>query len=527
MFTDLRLALRQLRQQPGFALIAVLTLAIGIGANTALFSVVNGVLLRPLPFPEPDRLVTLWESNPALGADQQKASWLALAAWQAQDHAIASAAYWTGPEDFNLVTAEGVEKIRAAYVSSAFFSVLRSPPQLGRGYLPAEDVPEGPPVAVISHTLWQNRFGGGAALGQTLTVDTFGKRTYTIVGVMPAGFGFPDATELWLPAGYNGIPRDRRMPHWLNVIARLADGVTLPQARSALNAAQARIAQENPTARAGTEVAVVPLLIQLVGGKTRTALFVLWGVVAGVLLIACANVANLMLARATGRQKEIALRLALGAGRARIVRQLLTESMLLSLLGGGAGALVAVWGVKAMIAGSPPTLARLATVTVDGTALAFTAGAAVLTGIVFGLAPAWQCSRPALNEALKASSHAISATPAVGRTRSALVVLQMALATVLLVVAGLMLQSFAKLLVADRGFRAEHVITAELDFSVSGFSTWVEETGTRPQVSVQRLLERVRGLPGVQAAGGAYGFPALRRDNLPPNNTFSIFGRPA
>jgi predicted permease len=528
MLADLRLALRQLRQHPGFAVVAVLTLAIGIGANTALFSIVNGVILRPLPFPKHEQLATLWESNPALGADRQKASWVALESWRAQERAIKSLGYWTGPEDFNFVTSEGVEKVRTAYVSSDVFPTLQISPQLGRGFAPEEDNPKGPMVALISHQLWQNRFGlDPRVLGQTVTIDTYGKRTYTIVGVMPAGFSFPDATELWLPAGYNGLPRDRRTPHWLNVIARLADGVTIPQARAALNTAQATIARENPNARAGTEVAVVPLLQQLIGGRTRTALFVLWGVVGGVLLIACANVANLMLARATARQKEIALRLALGAGRGRIVRQLLTESVLLSLLGGVAGALLAVGCVNAIIAFSPADIPRLSAITVDLTALSFTAGIAVLTGIVFGLTPAWQCSRPQINETLKATGSATSAAPAVGRTRGALVIIEMALATVLLVVASLMLQSFAKLIAADRGFRAEHVITAELDFSVSGFTSWVEETGTRPQSSIQRLIERLRQLPNVQAAGAAYGFPTLRRDNLPPNNTFTIFGRPA
>lgn len=528
MLSDLKLAWRQWRRQPGFTLVVLLTLAVGIGANTAIFSVVDGVLLRPLPFPDHEQLVTLWESNPALGAEQQKASWLALESWQTQDRVLAGAAYWTGPEDCNLVTATGVEKVRAAHVSSAMFSVLRVNPQLGRGFAPEEDVPRGPAVAVISHAFWAARFGADPrVLGQTVTVDTYGKRTYTIVGVMPAGLAFPEATELWLPAGYNGLARERRTPHWLNVIARLADGVTPAQARGALNVVQAQIARENPDARAGTEVAVVPLLRQLVGGRTRTALFVLWGVVAGVLLIACANVANLMLARVAARQKEIALRLALGAGRARIVRQLLTESVLLAAVGGLGGILLAIGGVKAIVAFSPAGIARLPAAAVDGTALAFTAGAAMLAGIGFGLGPAWQCSRPDLNETLKATGNTASAGRGVGRMRDVLVVAEMALATVLLVVAGLMLQSFAKLVATDRGFRAEQVITAELDFSVSGFTTWVEETGTRPQAGVQRLLERLRALPGVPAAGAAYGFPTLRRDNQPPNATFTIFGRPA
>lgn len=526
MFSDLKLAWRHLRQQPAFSVLAVLTLALGIGANTALFSVVDGVLLRPLPFPEQARIVTLWERNPALGMEQQRVAPITLREWQTQTKGCAAIGCWTSVDNFNLVTAEGTERVRAAYVSANLFSILRVNPALGRGFLPEDDAEQGPQVAVLSHRFWLERCNADpAVLGRPLTVDTYGRRTYTIVGVMPAGFDYPDATDLWLPAGWNGIPRERRGP-WLNLVGRLAPGVRLAQARAELSAVQARIARANPNLRLGTEVAVVPLLQQLVGTRTRTALLVLWGVVAGVLLIACANVANLMLTRATARQKEIAIRITLGASRGRIVRQLLTESVLLAVLGGIAGAALAVLGVKGIVAWSPPTIARLGNVAVDGTALAFTAGAALLTGMVFGLAPAWQGSRPNLNETLKAAGAPTSAGPAVGRTRRGLVVAQMTLATVLLVLAGLMLQSFAKLVTADRGFRAEHLLTAELDFSVAGFTTWVEPTGTRPQVYLQRVLEQVRGWPGVAAAGAAYAFPALRRDDAPPNNTLTIFGRP-
>ena len=523
---DLKFACRQLLKNPGFTAVAVLTLALGIGANTALFSVVNGVLLRPLPFHEHDRLVTLWESSPAQGVDQQNVSPPNFADWQAQSSAFEEMAFWTGPNDFNLVTQDGPEKVRESYASSSLFRMLRVEPQLGRGFLAGEDREKGPQTAVISHRLWQERFGGNPeVVGQSLTVDTYYRRTYTIVGVMPPGFQFPGDTELWLPAGWNGLPLNRRGGHWLNVLARLKPGVTLAQAKAEMNAIQARVAQQNPGAGVASEVSVVPLLQQTVGRNMRTALLVLWGVVVGVLLIACANVANLMLARAASRQKEIALRLALGAGRWRVMRQLLTESILLALLGGGVGTLLSYWGVKVFVAASPANVPRLAEVSLDGTALCFTVVTAVLTGIIFGLAPAWQFSRADLNEKLKEGTRSASAGTAAGRTRSLLVVAEVALAAVLLVGAGLMLQSFAKLLTTDRGFRAEHLLTVELDFSVAGFTSWVHPTETRPQVRLRELMDRVRQLPGVESAGAAYRF--LRKDNLPPVNwPFVIFGRP-
>ncbi|HTL54035.1 MAG TPA: ABC transporter permease [Candidatus Limnocylindrales bacterium] len=523
---DLKFAFRQMLKTPSFTAVVVLTLAVGIGANTALFSVVNGVLLRPLPFPEQERLVTLWESSPRLGIDQQAVSPPTFKDWQTQNHSFEKLAFWTGPMDLNLVTQDASEKIRASYAASSLFQLLRVEPLRGRGFLPEEDQPQGPQSAVISHKFWQDHFSADPdVVGRSLTLDSYGRRTYTIVGVMPQGFEFPEDTELWLAAGWNGLPQDRRSGHWLSTLARLKPEVAIGQARAEMNLIQSRIAREHPETRAVTEVSVVPLLRQTVGRSVRTALLVLWGVVLLVLLIACGNVANLMLARAASRQKEFALRLALGARRSRVMRQLLMESLLLALVGGTVGTLFGCWGVKLCVALSPANIPRLMDVSVDKLALGFTLGAAVLTGLVFGLAPAWQGAQADLNEALKEGSRAASSGFAAARTRSFLVVAEVALATVLLVGAGLMLQSFARLLATDRGFRAEQVITADLDFSVSGFTTWVHPTTSRPQVALKELLERIRQLPGVQAAGAAYGF--LRRDNRPPVNwPFTIFGRP-
>jgi predicted permease len=526
LLQDVRFALRMLRKNLGFTALAGLTLALGIGANTALFSVIDGVLLKPLPFPEHERLVTLWESNPGQGIEQQQVSPPTFEDWQRQSKAFEQMAFWTGPADLNLLTGDGSEKIRASYPSANLFQLLRMVPQLGRAFLPEEDRPRGPQSAIISHRLWRERFGGDPqVLGQPLTIDTYGRRTYTVVGVMPPAFQFPEDTELWLAAGWNGLPRDRRLGHWLNVLARLKPGITPAQAQAEMNTIQSRIALEEPNARVSPRVCIVPLARQLVGRNTRTALLVLWVVVAGVLLIACANVANLMLARAAARQKEIAVRLALGAGRLRIVRQLLTESVLLALLGGVLGLLFGYWGLKLFVAASPANIPRLAEVSIDGTVLCFTLAAAVFTGVVFGLAPAWQFSRPDLNQTLKENPGSISGGVSAGKIRAALVILEVASATVLLVGAGLMLQTLARLLTTNRGFRAEHVISADLDFSVSGFTTWVRPTDTRPQVRLNELLDEIRRLPGVQSAGAAYSF--LRKDNRPPVNwPFTIFGRP-
>src|SRR5213592_2741905 len=335
--SDLRFAFRQLLKNPGFTAVAVLTLALGIGANTAIFSVVNGLLLKPLPYREPERLVTLWERSPQRGVEQERVSGPNYLDWREQNTVFSETAVspgWDGVENFNLVLRDTTAKVRASYTSASLFTTLGTKPLLGRAFLAEEDRKEGNRVAVLGYGLWQRHFGGDSnVIGRTLTVDTYGRREYTIVGVMPPGFGVPGRCELWLPLGGMGVRLDeRRSAHWHNVIARLKPGVALVQARSELNAIQARIKQAYPGETIGSEVDVVPLLHQALGRNMRTALLVLWAVVAGVLLIACANVANLMLARAASRQKEIALRLALGASRWRVIRQLLSESVVLSLI---------------------------------------------------------------------------------------------------------------------------------------------------------------------------------------------------
>jgi putative ABC transport system permease protein len=503
LWQDLRYGIRTSLKRPGFTLIAVLTLALGIGANTAIFTVINGVLLRPLPYDEPERLVRLWESNPRRNIEQQLVAPPNLVEWRARTQSFEHIAYWTGTGDFNLVNHEGSEKARCAYVSSDLFATLRVRPHLGRVFLPEEDQEKGPLVALLAYEYWQRRFAADPqVLGRTLTVDTFGRRSYTIVGVLPPGFRFPSQTEVWLPVGWDGIPRQRRGP-WLSVLARLKDGVLPQQAQAELSTIQASLAQQMPEALIGSQVLVIPLLEQTLGRNLRVALLLLWGVVIAVLLIACANVANLLLARAAERQQEIAIRLALGGSRWRLIRQLLTESLLLALVGGGLGVLLARWSLKLLIAFNADHVPRLNEVRLDGWSLGFTLLITCLTGVLFGLAPAWQSTRPDLNVALKDSGKSAAGGWQHSRMRNLLVVTEVALSLILLVAVSLMLRSFAQMVHVNRGFEPEHLLTAKLDFSVSGFNTWVRATETRPQVTQYALIERLKTQPGVHAVAAA------------------------
>ncbi len=508
----MRLACRLLLKQPGFTSIAIITLSLSIGANTAIFSVVNGVLLKPLPFARPDRLVTLWErklpTETSRGFEQEMVTPPNLADWQAHQQSFSHLAFWTGDSDFNLVDSDSSDKIRCSYVASTLFPTLGVEPFKGRGFLPEEDHKEGNRVAVIGYNFWQRRFGGNEnALGQTVTLDTYGRRDYTIVGVMPPGFQFPGKSEIWLPAGWNGIPKDRRGGHWLSVLARLEDGVTLDQAQTDLNLIQARIEQQFPNFNLGSEVAVVPLLEQTVGRNLQTALWVLWGVIASVLLIACANVANLMLARATTRQKEIVIRLALGANRWQVMRQLLAENFMVALASGLVGLFLAWCGLRLLIATSADQVPRLQTVELDGWTLGFTLAVSLLSSLLCGLAPALEASRPDLNEALKEGSRSSTDGRPRNRLRSVLIVSEVALSLMLLIGSGLMINSFVRLVTINRGFQPDHLFVANLDFSVSGFTTWMQPTVTRPQVTLQELLERMKGQPGVQSVAAISGLP--------------------
>jgi putative ABC transport system permease protein len=529
LFYDVRFGVRMLQKNWGFTFVAVLTLALGIGANTAIFSVINTVLLRPLPYPHPERLVTLWETGSEKGMEQRLVSGPNYLDWKEQSRSFEEMAVcpgWQGSTEFNLLFGDGVRKVQGTYASASLFKTFGVAPLLGRVFLPDEDQRQGNRVAVLSWGLWQREFEGDPdVLGKMLAVDTYGRRDYTIVGVMPAGFGVPGKCELWLPLGWMGVTlTERRSAHWHQVLARLKPGVPLERARVELKTIQSRIKQEHPQDIVGTDIAVVPLLEQALGRKMKLALLILWGVVSGVLLIACANVANLMLARGATREREIALRLALGASRFRVVAQLLVESVMLGLLGGIAGILLAYWAVHLLVAMGSADIPRLSEVTIDPAALGFTFVISVLTGALFGLVPALHFSRADLNAGLKESGQAHSPGVSGARLRDVLVVAEVALSVVLLIGAALMLQSFARLVKANRGLRPEHLVVADLDFSVSGFTTWVRPAATRPQVPLQRVIENLRHYPGVEAIGAASALP--RRDRIPPNQTFAIFGRP-
>ena len=508
---DLRYGARLLTRNWSFTIVAVLALALGIGANTAIFSVINTVVLRPLPYPESDRIVTLWESNARKGLDRANVSPPNLNDWREQSHSFEKIAYWSansgGTGDFNILKPDGIDKVYCTRVSSALFEVLSARPLLGRAFLAEEDVPASDKTVVIGYAFWQRRFGGNPnAIGQILTVDTYNRHDYTIVGVMPPGFQFPNQTEIWLPAGPEGA-RTNRAGHWLQTIAKLKPGATIEQARAELNAIQSRTEQQHPNEVIASQVVVTPLIERVLGPNLRQALWILWGIVAIVLLIACANVANLLLARAAARQQEIAVRLSLGAGRWRIVRQLLSESLLLAVFGGAGGLMLAYWTLNGLVIIGANNIPRIQDARLDTASLGFVLVISSLTSILFGFAPAWKFSKPDLNSALKENSRGAGEGLHRSRLRSALVISEIALSLILLISAALMTRSFVALVSIDRGFNPDHLITAQLDFSTSGFTTWVRPTSSRPQVTLKELMEQLKNRPGIQSVAAVNALP--------------------
>jgi putative ABC transport system permease protein len=520
---DIRYTARLMRKDPGFTGLIILTLGLGIGANSALFSVVDAVLLKALPYRDPDRLVMVWERNPGLSVEKQRVSPGNLLDWQNRNHVFEGLAYWpawTGSREFNLLGPGGPERLRGSYTSSGLFPVLGVRPVLGRTFLPDDDRREGPATAILSYELWQRSFGGDPeVIGRSLTIDSFDRRHYQVIGVMPRGFGFPDGCELWLPAGWMGISMDRRTAAWLEVIARLRPGVSLERAQRELDGIQGQIAREYTDSRISPQVALVPLLDHAVG-PARQTLLILLGTVAFVLLIACTNVASLLLARGAARQHELAIRSAVGASRARILRQLLFESLVLGLLGGGFGVLLAFWGVRLLRVFGPQDIPRLAQASMDMRALGFTLVLSLVAGALCGLTPAWQLSRYNLGAWLKEGNSAGSRR--LGVWRDFLIVGETALAMVLLVGAGLMVHSLWRLEQVDPGFRPHGLVTANLDLSSSRYSNSGRSGPNRPQVFTRRLLEQIRSLSGVDATAAASGLPPTAA-SLP--ETFAIDGR--
>jgi putative ABC transport system permease protein len=506
---DLRYASRQLIRSPGFTAIAVLTLGLGIGANTAIFSVVNAVLLRPLPYPEPSRLVKVEERRP--NGAPNTVSYPNFLDWR-KEGALESMALFR-PLSFNVGGADRPERVSGALVSADFFRVLSLTPAAGRNFLVGEDAPGRDRVAVISHGLWQRRFGGDpSALGRILTVDG---RALTVVGVAPPGFRYPEDTELWtLVSQDDPALLEARGLHAYMVIGRLGAGRTLEHTSARLQAVAARLAAEYPASNRSWGLAVVPLHESLVH-DLRPTLLVLMGAVGFVLLIASANVAGMMLARGAARRRELAIRAALGAGRWRLVRQLLTETAVLTALGGVLGVGLAAWGVDALLSLAPEGLRPTDATVMDGTVLAFTFGLAALTSLVFGLLPAMQTARRGGGASLQESGRTTGGVDR-QRTRRLLVAGEVALALLLLVGAGLMLQSFRRLLAVDPGFRTTNVVSARLSLPRTGRDT-AEVIGF-----YRDLVERARALPGVSAAAAVSYLPLSREG---ARYSFSVEGQ--
>jgi predicted permease len=514
LWQDIRFGFRQLLSKPGFALIAVLSLALGIGANTAIFSLVDAVLLRPLPFHDPDRLVMVWEDATKIGFPRNTPAPANYADWRSQNQVFEDMAAITG-RSYNLADEGEPEKIDAQAVTANFFPLLGVKPELGRSFTQEEDQPGRNRVALISYGLWQRRFGGDPALvGKETLLD--GEKS-TIIGVMPPGFQFmAKETGLWVPVAFTRNELANRGSHYLTVVARMKPDVTLAQARADIAAITHRINRDNPIKGFEFGSAVISLREQL-AGDVRPALIVLLVAVGFVLLIACANIANLLLSRGAARFREIAVRTALGAGRRRIVRQLLTESLLLAIAGGVAGLLFAWLSFSFLKQLIPGGMALNAGVRIDARIFGFTLLLSLLTGVVFGLAPAIQAAKVDLNEALKQSGGRTGTGTGYRRLRSALVIVEIALALVLLVGAGLLIQTFLRLRALDIGVDTENVLTARTMLPRSKY-------GELPKRAAfyQQVLERVRALPGVVSAGYTTAVPLTWKGGT---NSFTVEGR--
>ena len=507
---DIRYGIRSLARHPGFTAVALITLALGIGANTAIFSVVNAVLLRPLPYNDPNRIVWLWDTQPQLAT--APTSLPDFLGWKEQNQSFEHIAAFLSGSMF-LDTGDGTSDTRVGLVTPELFSVFHVSPILGRTFTNEETLPGRFRVAVLSHSMWQNRFGSDPNVsGRTIQLSG---AAYTIIGVMPAGFAYPDRAELWRPLPIDPAKLDPG-PHYLNVVGRLKPGITLAQAQADMSTIAARLSQQYREKNAGHGIKLEPLT-NVVVGDVGLALYVLLGAVGFVLLIACANLANLMLARVGARQKEIAVRTALGASRLRIMRQLLIESVTLAIGGGVIGLLLAFWAVKWVIALSADTIPRVREISIDPRVAAFTLLVSVFTGVLFGLVPALQVSRPDLTDALKESGRT-TASHRTNRFRSALVVSEVALSLVLLVGAGLMIRSFAKLNQIDPGFKPAQVATLGVTLLRSKYPEDEQVAQTYSQI-----LERSASAPGVLSAAATSYLPVTGSNE---SDSFTIEGRP-
>ncbi|MFY9570621.1 MAG: ABC transporter permease [Blastocatellia bacterium] len=514
---DLRYGFRMLLKHPGFTTVAVIALALGIGANTAIFSVVNAVLLRPLPFPEPERLMVVYESRTDRGVSRSSVSYPNFADWRDQNSVFERMSSYHD-SDF-VMTGDGEPaRLQGAVVNADLFPLLGVSPILGRPFLPEEDKPgDSGGVVMLSHRLWQQRFNGDPnIIGRSIVL---GGKNYVVVGVMPQGFQFPvgsDPVDLWSTVAVDSGMFTQRGAHYMRVIARLKPGVPLAQAKAEMDGIAGNLERQYPDENSHRGINIVPALESLVG-DIRPALLILLGAVGCVLLIACANVANLLLARATTRHKEMAIRSALGASRARVVRQLLTESVLLSLAGGALGLLVALWSTTLLVQISGDDVPRAAQIGLDLRVLGFTLMVSLITGVIFGLAPAIHSSNTDLTESLKEGGRGSSDGARRNRLRGALVIVEVAVAVVLLVGAGLLIQSLRRLQQVSPGFNPHNVLT---------FSIGLPEVKYKPEQQVtfyRELKSRLESLPGVRSASGVMPLP-LSGDRM--RVTFETEGRP-
>ncbi|HEV2489549.1 MAG TPA: ABC transporter permease [Candidatus Acidoferrales bacterium] len=501
LLQDLRYGARMLAKSPGFTAIAVLTLALGIGANTAIFSVINSALLKPLPFKDPQQLVSLRETEsapgnfPLDGADYMD--------WQAQNKTFSSMSLFTYGSAMSFSSSgEGVpEPVAGVATQANFFETLGVDPHAGRAFAKGEDAKGKNHVVILSYPFWQRRFAGRMdVLGGQVQLDG---ESYTVIGVMPQGFNYPPATDIWTPFDMTSPQMQNRGNHWANAIGRVKNGMTVEQARADLLAVSARINKEYRAANdQDIHSLVFPLKDRLIG-DSQPELLILLGAVALVLLIACANIANLLLARSTGRQREMAVRAALGAGRWRLARQVLTESLVLSLAGAGVGLLGAIWGVSVLQTAKSVPIPRTTPISLDSTVLLFTLGLSVLVGILFGLAPALQFSGLDLSEELKSSANAVVSVTGAGRAvRNTLIVAEIAVSLALLVGAGLLIRSFVELRNAKLGVDARNVLTLRLNLPQNRYKTLA-----RMKDFFDQLLARIQRIPGAASAAGSTTIP--------------------
>jgi putative ABC transport system permease protein len=516
LIKDIRYGFRSLLKRPGFTAIALVALALGIGANTAIFSLVNAVVLQPLPFPDPDRLVWVF-GNIRNGGSRASVSPPDFLDYRAQNKTFEQfAASGTQPLHRNLTGSGEPERLTASVVTGNYFQTFGVVPALGRGFSLENEKPGQDQVTVLSHDLWQKRFGADPnIINKTIVLDG---KACEVIGVMPAGLRLPQSADLWVPLNFDSDPDMKvRMAHFLRPIGKLKPGVSLAQAQADTDVIARQLEQQFPDSNTGWNLRLLSLRDQLVGAS-RTPLFILFGAVGLVLLIACANVANLLLVRAATRQKEIALRTALGASRLRILRQMITESLLLAILGGALGALLATWGVELLVRLSEGSLPPTQKIKIDGTVLGFTLLISLLTGILFGLAPAFRTMKLNLIDSMKDGARGAGENTLRNRTRSLLVVFESAVAVMLLIGAGLLIRSLIELQQVDPGFDSNNVLTLRVDLARKKYDT--------PEKSAnffQELEARIGSLPGVQSVGLVTELPLSGQLNDVP---FTVEGRP-